>query len=156
MFKWRYWVFLLIFPAFLLLFGNWPWAFHPLLYLAILSGGQVPNRTSDWHSWATSPSSGSISLTLYFPCPGLWITLPSWPVFIHPGKSIWPMLADQTLSPRNWKRKPTHSPAVGGIEPRSQWPLEIPYSLASRTQTLWMPTSLSLGAQHFLWFFRRF
>lgn len=33
-----YWVFLLIFPAFLLLLGNRPWAFHPPLYLAVLSG----------------------------------------------------------------------------------------------------------------------
>lgn len=96
MFRCDYWVFLLISPEFLLLFGSRPWAYHPPLYHAALSGDgfQIEHLAG---TRPPSPSSGPMTSTLHFPAPGLWITLPSWPEFIRPGKSIWPMLADQTL-----------------------------------------------------------
>lgn len=148
--KCGYSIFLLKCPAFFLLFGNRPWVFHPPLYLAVLSGDRFqtdhPAGTLDplapavgpwpWH--CTSPLQDYESL-----CP---------PV----SKSIWPMLADQTLCPTSWKSKPTQSLEVIGIEPHSWWPLEVPYSLVSRTRALWTPTSQSLAAHCFLWFSERF
>lgn len=78
------------------------------------------------------------------PPPGLSITLPSWPELIRPRESTWPTLASQTVCPRNWNWKPTHSLEVAGIEPYSQWPPETPYSLTA-TKLCGCPLSWSLA-----------